>query len=343
MSVPDPAPPRKPRRLGLYLPFVIALVGVAIWSGVWVWTRGKLEEGLETQAERLRAAGYELSWSEAKYSGYPFRQDIILTEARIRDQSGWALATPRLEAEANMLSPGRWMLATPEGLTFTRPRGGPVSVKGKLLRASLRSLDKTPPAFSFEGVALAFEPDAGAQPFALAKAERVEFHLRPGPDDEGGVFLKVEKGLASPASLLGRVSDGKPVALAWNSTLSRMSDFHGETWAEAVRRWSGAGGQIDLREAGVTAGDAALRLQPGKLTVGADGRLRGSLDITLSQAPMALDALGASGAVPPAAADAARAVAAAREEGPAVRARLTFEAGRTTFGPVAIAPAPKIY
>jgi hypothetical protein len=343
MSVPDPLPPRKPRRLALYLPFAIALIAAVAWSGVWFWARIQLKDGLAAEATRLRAAGYDVAWGEQAVGGYPFRLDVTLTDARIRDVSGWALATPRLEAETNMLSPGHWMIATPQGLTFTRPRGGPVKVEGEMIRASLRQLDKTPPSFSFEGVKLAFTPEPGAQPFALSTAERAEFHLRPGPDDEGGIFLRVDKAAASPASLIGRIAGGKPVALSWNSTLSHMSAAKGATWPEAVRAWSDGGGEVSVRDAGVTAGDALLNIEPGKLAVGSDGRLRGALQLSLRQAPRAIAALGDSGAVSPEAAAAAEAVAAARQEGDAVRARVVFEAGRTTFGPVALGAAPRVY
>jgi hypothetical protein len=308
-----------------------------------VWARDRVNQGIAQETARLRNAGYELSWREQTVNGYPFRLDVILLDARIRDPSGWALSSPRFEAESNMLAPGRWMMATPQGLTFTRPQGGPVAVTGKLLHASVRQLDKTPPAFSFEGVELAFAPEPGAQPFSLASAERVEFHLRAGPDDEGGVFLRVDKGAASPGAILGQVAGGKPVAIALNATLSRVSGLRGQGWSEATRRWSEGGGQINLREAGVTAGDTALRLQPGKLSVGTDGRLRGALDMSLTGASRAIDALAANRVITPDTAAAAGAVAAARLEGGAVRARLDFEAGVVTFGPVALGPAPRVY
>jgi hypothetical protein len=343
MSVPDPLPPRKPRRLGLYLPFVLLLAAIAVWTGIWFKARMELGERLDARAAGLRKAGYEVAWAARSIGGYPFRIDVTLTDARLRDPSGWALATPRLEAEANMLSPGRWIMAAPQGAEFTRPAGGAVSVKGEIIRASLNSLDKTPPSFSFEGIKLAFTPAPGAQPFALTAASRVEFHLRPGPDDEGGVFLKVEGGQARPTGLFARVAGGKPVSMSWNSTLSKMSRFRGATWPEAVRTWSDAGGQMSVRDAGVTAGDAVLGVQPGTLSVGPDGRVRGSLDLTLRQAPKAIAALGDAGAIPPEAAQAAAIVAAARQDGDTARATLTFQAGQTTFGPVAVAPAPRAY
>jgi hypothetical protein len=54
--------------------------------------------------------------------------------------------------------------------------------------------------------------------------------------------------------------------------------------------------------------------------------------------------MGAAGAIPEESAAAAAAVATAREgPGDVARATLNFEAGRTTLGPVALAPAPRIY
>ena len=344
MSLPDPAPARKPRRLGLYAPFLLLLVAAIGWSGVWFWLRSETAARLETAAVDLRGAGYEVSWKQRTLGGYPFRLDVVLTEARIREPSGWALEAPRLEAEAFVHGLGHWVIAAPQGLTFTRPVGGPVAVTGQVLRASLSDTGKRPPRFSFEGVKLAFAPGAGAQPFALGAAERVELHLRPGPDDQGAVLFKVDGGAARLSGLLGRIAADKPVSIVWDSTLSKMSAFAGRDWPSAVRAWSQAGGVIGVRQAGITAGEAVLGAQPGALAVGSDGRLRGSLDVSLSQAPRALAAMGESGAIAAEAATAAAAVAAARQgTGDLARASLTFQAGQTTLGPVAIGPAPRVY
>src|SRR6185503_6467623 len=42
MTLPDDPAPRKPRRLGLWGPFALALVLVAGWSGAWVWASGEV-------------------------------------------------------------------------------------------------------------------------------------------------------------------------------------------------------------------------------------------------------------------------------------------------------------
>jgi hypothetical protein len=65
--------------------------------------------------------------------------------------------------------------------------------------------------------------------------------------------------------------------------------------------------------------------------------------VGLRQAPRALGAMAQTGALPSTAADAATAVATARQEGDTARATLNFEAGQTTLGPVALGPAPRIY
>jgi len=123
-----------------------------------------------------------------------------------------------------------------------------------------------------------------------------------------------------------------------------MSAFNGPDWPDAVRHWVAAGGQMTVRNAGVTAGEALIGATSGTLSVGSDGRLRGVLPVTLKQAPRALGAMGASGVLPKETADAAASVAEARQgSGQVARATLYFQAGETTLGPVAIGPAPKVY
>lgn len=342
--LPDLDPPRKHGRLGLYLPFVIALLAVIAWSGFWLYARSQAQTRMDASVEMLRKVGYDISWKERRITGYPFRLNVSLDEARVREPGGWALQSPRVESQAYMHGLGTWVIAAPDGLTFVRPMGGAVMVTGDLLRASLSNTDKHPPNLSFEGTKLTFVPAAGAQPFALSAADKIQFHLRPGPDDQGAMMLKVENGKAQLSGLFQRVAGDKPISIVWDSLLSKMSAFKGDSWPAAVRAWTTAGGEATVRQAGVTAGEAVIGAQSGRLTAGYDGRLRGTLDVTLREAPRALTEMGASGVIPEDTAIAAAAVTAARQgTSDVARATLNFEAGQTTLGPVAIGPAPRVY
>lgn len=346
MSVPDPTAPRKASRRPIYVAFGLAALFVFALSLGWLWLRGQVDTRFDAGVQRLREAGYEVTWRERKLNGYPFRLNLTLADARIRDRSGWALEAPVLEAQAFVHAPTSWLIAAPQGLTFIRPVGGPVRVDGKLIRASLTHLTNTPPNVSFEGVDLRFAPGAGAQPFGLSSAERVEFHLRQAPSevgDEAGVWLSVKSGKAQLSGLLGRVAGEKPISIEWDGRMTKISAFRGREWPEAVRNWVAAGGKMRVQRAGLTAGDALLGANSGLLGVGSDGRLTGVIDLSLRQAPRALGAIGATGAIPADRAAAAAAVATARQTGDLARVNLNFEAGQTTLGPVAIAPAPKVY
>jgi hypothetical protein len=343
-SLPDPTAPRKYRRLGLILPFAALGLLIVGWSVAWFWAQGEIARRMDTAVETWKQAGYQIAWRQRKIGGYPFRMDVTLSDLTVRAPGGWGLETPRLEGEAYLFAVTHWLIAAPVGLTFVRPVGGPVAVKGELIRASLTHLQSRPPSFSFEGVKLSFAPQAGAQPFGLASAGRVEFHLRAGPDDEGGIFASLDGGKASASGLLARVAGDKPIAMVWNSTLSKMSAFGGPTWPDAVRHWTAGGGQMTVRNAGITAGDASLGVTSGTLAAGADGRLSGALRVTLRQAPRGLTALADQGVVDASAAQSAATVVQARQgAGDTAQAAIDFQAGRTTLGPVALGAAPKVY
>ena len=345
-SLPEPPPARKPSRRPLWIAFGLAGLFILAVSALWVWARGEAIKGLDAGAEVLRRAGYEVTWKDRSVGGYPFRINVALEEPRIRDRSGWALEAPRLEAQAFLHAPGHWLAAAPDGATFTRPEGGPVRVNGELIRASLTHLDKHPPNLSFEGVDLTFEPAPGAQAFGLASAGRVEFHLRRAPaevGDEAGVWLSVKDGKARLPALLGRLAGDKPVSLEWDGRMTKIDALRGETWRGAVRAWTAAGGTMRVTRGGLTAGDALIGVNGGSLRAGFDGRLQGVLDLSLRQAPRALGVLADTGAVSAERAAAAVAVAEARGSRDLARATLNFEAGQTTLGPVALAPAPKVY
>jgi hypothetical protein len=343
MTLPEPTPARKPKRLGLYLPFAVAAVLALAWCAGWFWISAETGRRLDDARTNLDRAGVTLDWDRRAISGFPFRLDVTFDGLRVREPSGWALSAPRLKAEAYAYSPDHWVLVAPDSVTFVRPIGGPVKVSGKALRASVSGFTQHPPKVAVEGLDLTFQPAPGAKPFFVSAAHHLQFNLRAGPDDQGQIWFQLDGAQARLAGLFARVAGGKPVSLQTDAIFDHASSLTGERWPAIVSAWRGAGGTLRVRSLRVAAGDAVLDARTGALTVGSDGRLRGSLTANLRQAPRALAAMGQEGAIPADAAYSAAAVAAARSQGDVASMTIDFEAGQTTLGPVAIGPAPRVY
>ncbi|MEL6324173.1 MAG: DUF2125 domain-containing protein [Pseudomonadota bacterium] len=60
-------------RLGLYIPFVIGAVLVAIYSAYWFWMRGQLAAGIDQWIAEQRAAGIEINYASKTVDGFPYR------------------------------------------------------------------------------------------------------------------------------------------------------------------------------------------------------------------------------------------------------------------------------
>ncbi|KQY92590.1 hypothetical protein ASD21_14490 [Caulobacter sp. Root1455] len=330
------APSRKPRRRGLLAPFVLLAIVAIGWSIGWLWLRGQAEQRMDATALSLKSRGYDLSWENRTFSGYPFRLDVTLTNARVAEPSGWALRAPELKGEANAYNIGHWVIVAPQGVIMTRPINGDVAITGQALRASFTGFNRYPPRISVEGANLIFTPMAGAAPFPLLSTAGLQLHVRPGPDDQGAIFFEAKGAKARFTGLMGRIAADRTADLIWDSKVSKISALHGTSWADAVEDWSDAGGTLTVQQGKLNAGEALLEAKSGALTVDDDGRLRGALDVTVREIPTPGQALKSPEA-------AAAAVAQALGQDPTLSATLTFQNGRTRLGLFDTGPAPRVY
>ena len=275
-DVPEASGQGKPSRVWLYAPFALVAIAAVAWSAYWVVSSRALTQSLVTQADRLRGAGYELSWQGRKIDGYPFRLDVTVLQPRLRTPTGWVVTSPRLEAEAFLHSPGRWIMATPQGFSFTPAGGGPVEVTGSTLRAGLQDLTLRPPSVSMEGVGLRFKSLDPAAPFALTQAARLELHLRPGPDHQGAAFIRLEGGQPTPGTALGRWARSPLVSVEADALLNELDH------AASAKTWSAAGGAITIRRGMVSMGSITATTS-GRLALNPQAQVSGRLPMTLSE------------------------------------------------------------
>ena len=221
--------------------------------------------------------------------------------------------------------------------------GGAVRIAAKVLRASLSDLASHPAAFSLEGIGLVFAPAPGAAPYFLQSAAELHIHTRAGPSDQGAFLVEFDRAMSTPASALGRIAAGKSVTLVADAIYSHAGTFAGSTWARAVDAWAAAGGRLEVRRLHLAAGDAAFDAKGAGLSASVEGRLEGALDVSLRHGDRMLTALAQTGAIDPDAARLASAVLQAAPAGALDHTTSTFQAGRTTVGPVALGAAPKVY
>jgi hypothetical protein len=344
LSEETPRRKKPPSRIFLYAPFVLLVLLALGLSAFWLYSRARLAEEVAARAEALRSQGYVVDLPSPRVSGFPFRMKLVLGETRIASPGGWAIAAPALEGEAYMHALDHWVLAAPQGLTITRPKGGPLAIKGQALRASLAGLGNAPPRVVLQGMKLTFAPGEGARPFSLASAERLELYLRPDPESAGGgrFLIRLDGGRTAEGSTLGKIAPNAAAAGTFEGRLKAIANFKGRNWSEAVNTWRGAGGEADQLNLAFTAGSTGVESGGGALAVGRDGRLTGAMPLKLREPGKALGVLQSVPEADDTAPAAAAAVAQARAQGSTANLNLVFQAGVATLGPVKVGPSPKV-
>lgn len=329
--MPDHQPASKPRRRGLWWPYIALALVFAVWSLAWLVLRERIEDNIDRTSSSLRTSGYDISWKTRTVTGYPFRFEIEMTDVKAAEPSGWGIAAPNLKAVAAAYKIDHWVFVAPGGLTLWRPASGPVDIKAEVLRASIADA-RNAPRFSFEGTKLTFKPRHGADPFPFTGAERAEIHLRPKGPDSNELLWRLENAQTQRTGILAQIAPLAPFSLRMSADIDKRSLFTGKDWADSVRHWSEAGGSINVTQMLASIGEVSVNAKGGPLTVGYDGRLRGALGLTFRQGGAALAALSAMQRIDP---------GAVQTDG--AQLQLTFEAGTATIGPVRIGPSPRVY
>ncbi|MBF0664812.1 MAG: DUF2125 domain-containing protein [Brevundimonas sp.] len=343
-------PPARHSRRGLVIPFLIVGMLLAVWTGWWFWLAGEVETRLETQTESLREAGWQVTHEPVSVSGWPFRTRVAFPAANVVAPSGHGVAAPELVAEANAWNPGRWMMIAPDGLVLTRAGKGQVAVEGDGLRMSVSHLRERFPDLRIELVRPTFTPVAGADPFPLASAERIELYTRPhltdgeAATDEMDVLFRLSDGRGRPGGPVeGATREGR-LSAEVEATIEQASRLRGVDSAGVFANWTEAGGRFTAVQGRLQAGESSARISSEALWAREDGRLEGRLALTAERPGEAIAGLAGSrsGAVDRAGAAGAAAAASVQGDRP-IDLVLLFRNGRTWLGPFALAPAPKLF
>lgn len=342
--------PVRHSRRGLVVPFAIVGLLLAAWTGWWFWLADEVETRLAVQTESLRQAGWQVKHEPVSVGGWPFRVRVAFPAADVVAPSGHGVAASELVAEANAWNPGHWMVIAPDGLILTRAGKGQVAVEGEALRLSVSHLRDRFPDLRIELARPTFTPVAGADPFPLASAERIELYTRPhltggeAATDEMDVLFRLIDGRGRAGGPVeGATREGR-LSAEVEATIERASRLRGADSAGVFAAWTEAGGRFTAVKGRLQAGESSATLSSDALWARADGRLEGRLALTAERPGEAIAGLAGSrsGAVNRVGAAGAAAAAGVQGDRP-MDLVLLFSEGRTWLGPFALAPAPKLF
>ena len=240
MTLPDTPAARKPRRLGLIIPWALAGVLVIVWSGGWFWLKGETIRKMDAARAQAAQAGWRLDWTSRKLSGFPFRLNVDLTDARWGDSAGWSVTAPVLNAQAYVSRTDSWMLLAPEGVVVSRASFGPVVVKAEVLRGSVSDLGRRPPRISVEAMGLRLDALTGSQPIGMSAAREFHFHTRAGPADQGAFYVEVDQATGGTGT--------NPENTILDAIYNHASALQGRNISSAVQAWKRAGGSLNFRQ-----------------------------------------------------------------------------------------------
>jgi hypothetical protein len=347
-------PPARHSRKGLYAPFILVLIVLAGWTGWWFYLTRQIDTRLEAQVQTLRQGGWTVRYDDKTITGWPFRTHVVLDRLVIGMPSGHALAAPELTAEANAYQPTKWVVVAPQGLVLTRAGKGEVAVKGDAIRMSASGIDQRWPNLALEMVNPIFTTQTGAEPFPIARAERIELYARPHlegstlPADDVDVMFRLVGGQGrADGPVEGFAQDGY-LTTQLEAVIGRASLLKtGGDAAGVFSAWTRAGGAFRDVRGDLQAGDSRATLTSDLLKADANGRLTGQVELQAQKPLPALSGLMATRQGPAnriGAAGAAAAAGAAQATGQEqLPLTLVFRDGRTWLGPFPLAPAPKLF
>ena len=138
------------RRLALPL---LLLLGLAGWSGYWLYAQARVAQEIERGAERLQARGGEFVCRDRQWQGFPLRIVLGCGSLRLAVPGGPQVETARLEAWGHLHDPRRITAHTDRIVVEGAPDW---TIEGRNIAIAADSDEPDHLRFSASGEALSF-------------------------------------------------------------------------------------------------------------------------------------------------------------------------------------------
>ncbi len=290
MTPPSPSG-RKPSRVWLFAPFVLAALGAAAWTGLWFTVKTQVVAELDAWVAGERAAGREAGYAAARASGYPLRFELVVDDLRLADPgTGFSWSARSLALHLLPYQPNHVIIQSRGPHTLRAGRSAALwTIDARTLKASLRWTGQDLRRFSLHADDLAWRDASDRR----GRISAFEFHVAPTPGrtDLWRLWITADRGAAPqppPAlEVFGReFSDVKITGAATRADLlrdglspARLAGWSAGGGALAIDRAEGVWGRVKWSAVGQFTADAAGAPQ-GRLRVTAHN-LRDVADILI--------------------------------------------------------------
>ena len=298
MSDMTPAPRRRPLWRLFIMPALL-VVAAAAWSGFWFYAASEVGVRADAWAAQEAKSGRVYACGKRSLAGFPFRFEVSCEDASVAlvSQTAGAQAfTARLGeimVIAQIYQP-KLLIAEFKAPATLADRGQPPSLKVNWTtgRSSVSGLPDIPQRVSIVFDNPSIERINGPVETPLARAGRVELHgrLAEGSAKDHPVIetvLRISGGNVQEVHPLL----AQPFDADIDTKLTGLADFSPKPWPERFRELQAAGGHVEIVRSRIQQGDL-VSVAAGTLTLNAQGRIDGELQMTVAGIEKVIPALG---------------------------------------------------
>ena len=292
-----------PRRRPLWRLFImpaVLVVAAAAWSAFWFYAAS--EVGVRADAWRAQEAkaGRVYDCGSRSVAGFPFRLEVRCDDASVSlvsqtagSQAPFTAKLGEILVVAQIYDP-KLLIAEFKAPAAISDRGQPPSlmVNWSKGRSSVFGLPAVP-----QRVSLVFDDPSidrvnASVPTPLARAKSVELHGRIA-DGSPADHPVIETVLQIAG---GSIQDVHPLLAApfnadVRTKLSGLQDFSPKPWPARFRELQAAGGHVEIEQSRIEQGDL-IAVAAGTLSLNANGRIEGELQMTVAGIERVIPALG---------------------------------------------------
>lgn len=285
MPQPSPAIIRRRNRRYITLTLLVLLLAAG-WVGFWKWAETTAQATIEGWKAREARAGRVYDCGAQRFGGFPFRFELECDRASAVIKSAHPpieLKTPSIHVAAQVYQPTLLISEFKGPLTYAELGRAPsYTANWKLAQSSVRGVPRAPERVSIVVDAPSVKRLDPAAP--VLDAARIEIHGRmlEGSAASKPVIEIVLRSVKLSAPAAGPMAV-KPIDGEIDLVLRGLSDFAPKPWPQRFREIAQSNGRVEIRSARVQQGDT-LAVGGGALTINAQGRLDGQINVTVAGA-----------------------------------------------------------